>query len=1526
MDESGGASATQGSTLIHSQTRTKQQQIRSNSPSSPLKDTVTSTKETSGSVGGSGVVQGTSTPKSTTGRQTLAREAARKAYRKTNISSSPTSRGATSTQDSTRSDSSQASMEWVTQDQPRLTRSRQAQLSSTQGGTQDTPLVSTTSSTARTHQRPNRHTKAGRRQIREEQRQRRLSKLASQGMKINTSAARRMNKRKSAEAPTSGATAAGKIDAKGEDTDATAAKATARTRAVSSTAKGTPNMRTKSARRVVARPTHIAASAQTARAPSKSKSISDAAEAVRKANKHSKSGRKRILKERKRQMALKRAAQQEEQAMRTRVLKAAEKSDTTSNVSGGSVSEDAQQAAQLAQDTTLKTIATSSTNTSTVEQKSKRRTKRSQGKRSSRQATAQDEVATMSITTVPGDAERFSNSSDFVTRSSERLSLPQQPRRSVRQTTKKPRQKVANQQQKQQQPSTSNSVTLSANGIQTLLAGPSPDLSGLDLILQVTELRHFLADMYSNMVVPSTSADQEVRRTLYEAHVSDGTHVLRVLVTHGCMRDVQRGNIIRKGVVLVTSWHVWFDDTMLSCKPVVVLEKWTILHPTYPHMWLARDASNLVPYDAEDTMAHPIVGRRRYYLDLYAETVESSIGGVESSTGAMTTLPSTRAALRAGMAAGAETTRALLLPHTLPIVQGVNDWYHASTAATKGDAHSSTQASTHSRSRGKETGTRKKHAATTNGDLDERQPQQQLQQPRQAPSLLRVVQEAWDIETCSSRERRKHFVERPLCGRITKKTHVFHYGKSTEYMRYPMQSYIELSDRSGSIAVVLWGHACKQWHSLLELDDVILIRNYRVKPASTHCSLLNTDTNSYAFEVALNYSNPASSVELLDKGTLRECAQVILDSEHIDTAVDDIEGQSNGEVYTATAVSGSAVAGNNHGQPAAAAASPPAMHTGVFLKLHNDRRRAKYPATALDDSDDSTNEDEEDMSTESESEDEFVTQASSGMVPGSAQHSTKTATTTTVSTWDGRDVTRVLFPSLFDAIQYTQTDQLRQRLAGTRTHFEKTRGVFTSPTSVKGTATHREPTSASAPFASAEPAGSSQAAAAARDGHQSPASTPSTYIQGSASAATQSSVELDESEYSTEDTEDVDGNESINICGIITSIGRIQWSKRQHYGFRADRSKDPWVLSRWITLHDRRGLPFVLKMELHSQPEVFYNIACRQPLIVTNVMFGGGLTTSRTSTPCWLVTSPRTSYIAPSLSNLHCAIVQAQQHPKVEQVMTLAKDRPFLKQMRAVPSNIFTPWPTAPCCSSLLVFNQSLMTSLDIVAQLYHSLLKYERQHVYFQGRVTRMGLWSDDKPLIVLDALNMSTSESSVGSKSTRERAATSLSKAEEQKGRSKGKGQAKRAKKQLQDSLKQQLEQIPIEVGTTFVGSDNPTAPQHLSSAFHGFDTKAAMKTAWFVTLKSLNLNVSCDVIIAPPEYPAFTPDVDGLRCSLKLPHLEQDVDRDADSEAQTAWDLFQIAKTFLNKRVICGANMYNPGYPFGRELVMDGMQAID
>jgi len=75
----------------------------------------------------------------------------------------------------------------------------------------------------------------------------------------------------------------------------------------------------------------------------------------------------------------------------------------------------------------------------------------------------------------------------------------------------------------------------------------------------------------------------------------------------------------------------------------------------------------------------------------------------------------------------------------------------------------------------------------------------------------------------------------PILARVVQKSKVMHYAKpSDRTAKYPLRCHLAISDHTERVTVVLWTNMCAYLYPHVELGDLVLIGNYRIKPAYPH--------------------------------------------------------------------------------------------------------------------------------------------------------------------------------------------------------------------------------------------------------------------------------------------------------------------------------------------------------------------------------------------------------------------------------------------------------------------------------------------------------------------------------------------------------------------------------------------------------------------------------------------------------------------------------------------------------------------
>jgi hypothetical protein len=99
--------------------------------------------------------------------------------------------------------------------------------------------------------------------------------------------------------------------------------------------------------------------------------------------------------------------------------------------------------------------------------------------------------------------------------------------------------------------------------------------------------------------------------------------------------------------------------------------------------------------------------------------------------------------------------------------------------------------------------------------------------------------------------------------RVVKKSSVHYFAQPDKVESWPMHAYLEVMDGSSDAraVLVLWHRACGLYYCNIEEGDVILIRNYTVKRATSFADWFSTGD----LELALNSSHPTGLLALLSE-------------------------------------------------------------------------------------------------------------------------------------------------------------------------------------------------------------------------------------------------------------------------------------------------------------------------------------------------------------------------------------------------------------------------------------------------------------------------------------------------------------------------------------------------------------------------------------------------------------------------------------------------------------------------------------
>eukprot|EP00045_Choanoeca_perplexa_P012117 m.130830 g.130830 ORF g.130830 m.130830 type:complete len:737 (-) comp15893_c0_seq1:1249-3459(-) len=109
----------------------------------------------------------------------------------------------------------------------------------------------------------------------------------------------------------------------------------------------------------------------------------------------------------------------------------------------------------------------------------------------------------------------------------------------------------------------------------------------------------------------------------------------------------------------------------------------------------------------------------------------------------------------------------------------------------------------------------------------------------------------------------RHAPRGALVLRVTKKSSIHYFARPDKLESWPMQAYLEVMDGSSDMraVLVLWHRACGLYYCNIQEGDVIIIRNYTVKRATSFADWFSSGT----IEIALNSSHPTGLVALLSE-------------------------------------------------------------------------------------------------------------------------------------------------------------------------------------------------------------------------------------------------------------------------------------------------------------------------------------------------------------------------------------------------------------------------------------------------------------------------------------------------------------------------------------------------------------------------------------------------------------------------------------------------------------------------------------
>ncbi|XP_072232016.1 RPA-related protein RADX isoform X2 [Leuresthes tenuis] len=106
----------------------------------------------------------------------------------------------------------------------------------------------------------------------------------------------------------------------------------------------------------------------------------------------------------------------------------------------------------------------------------------------------------------------------------------------------------------------------------------------------------------------------------------------------------------------------------------------------------------------------------------------------------------------------------------------------------------------------------------------------------------------------------KGAVHHRLIVRIINKSHLVYYGRADRNCECPYKAVLEVSDRTGSVCVVLWNSVCVTWYRCLRPGDIISLSHYRVKQ--------HYQAEAEDMEISVNSRNPAGRVSVLPESSV----------------------------------------------------------------------------------------------------------------------------------------------------------------------------------------------------------------------------------------------------------------------------------------------------------------------------------------------------------------------------------------------------------------------------------------------------------------------------------------------------------------------------------------------------------------------------------------------------------------------------------------------------------------------------------
>jgi hypothetical protein len=127
-----------------------------------------------------------------------------------------------------------------------------------------------------------------------------------------------------------------------------------------------------------------------------------------------------------------------------------------------------------------------------------------------------------------------------------------------------------------------------------------------------------------------------------------------------------------------------------------------------------------------------------------------------------------------------------------------------------------------------------------------------------SPTIQEIMNMFYEESLLKKRKRSSDSL--PLIGRVLAIGTLNYYGKSQDNHPYPINFQMIVGDAERSVSVSVWNSACQLYYPSLEIGDIVIIGNYKIKHSS-YANALRTRWNSSSVEqenveVCVNAKNP----------------------------------------------------------------------------------------------------------------------------------------------------------------------------------------------------------------------------------------------------------------------------------------------------------------------------------------------------------------------------------------------------------------------------------------------------------------------------------------------------------------------------------------------------------------------------------------------------------------------------------------------------------------------------------------------